>query len=194
MHRSFREYALSFALSVLVVIASAIVAWRVARRCARDGDPALVPTARVLAVGGLFLILATTAVPYIWPPPELQGFVGIKLSLGSAGLDDWLKLFTDPISKAALLFVGNVLLYVPVSLFGTVGWANRRAAVLLGCVLVSCLVELVQYQWLHRTAAVDDVVLNTAGAVLGSVTGWLTIRWDERRRRPWPTASTGSPR
>jgi hypothetical protein len=43
-----------------------------------------------------------------------------------------------------------VLLYVPFASLATIGWRDRRAAILQGCLLLSCLVELVQFGWLSR--------------------------------------------
>jgi hypothetical protein len=167
----FHQYGLSIVFSAIIVLAFSCLGWLVARQCRQAGRPALVPTARTLALGALLLILAATALPYRLPPPGFRGYVPVNLTLGRGGLTDWRAVFEDPVSTRALLFDGNVLLYFPFASFATIGWPHRRATILIGSFILCCLVELVQFEWLSRTAAIDDVVLNMVGAVAGVIVG-----------------------
>jgi VanZ like family len=174
MHPAVRQYGLSIALSALVVVVFSVAAMWVSRRCSAAGRPALVRVARVLALGGLVLIFAATAVPHTWPPRLLRDGEFI-LTLGDGGLGDWRVVLRDPSSEDAVLFVSNLLLYIPLTLFGTIAFPRRRAAILLGSLALSCLIETIQYRWLGRVAAVDDVVLNMVGAVAGCALGSLIV-------------------
>jgi VanZ family protein len=170
MHGVIRQYGLSIVLSLLVVAASSVAAWLVAGRSSRNGRPTLVPAARALTIGAVLLILAATALPYSWPP-RLLGDGAVILTFGRGGLDDWLGVVRDPNSEHAILFVANVVLYIPLTLFATIGWRRRRIAILAGALVLSCLIEVVQFAWLGRVAATDDVFLNMVGALLGCLAG-----------------------
>ena len=82
--------------------------------------------------------------------------------------------------------LGNLLLLLPLGVYGPALWRPMRAVgVLVGvAVAVSALVELAQlglatsYGFPVRVADVDDVLLNAGGAALG----WLT--WQALTRRP----------
>ena len=73
-----------------------------------------------------------------------------------------------------LNLVGNVLMFVPVG--ALVAWIARRARVLAATsvgLLLSLGIELTQLS-LGRVGDIDDVILNTAGALLGGV---LAVAW-----------------
>jgi glycopeptide antibiotics resistance protein len=65
--------------------------------------------------------------------------------------------------------VGNVLLLLPVGLFGplAIAWLGRWWRVLLAAALFSSCIELAQLAIPDRSADVDDVMLNALGALLG---------------------------
>jgi glycopeptide antibiotics resistance protein len=65
--------------------------------------------------------------------------------------------------------VGNVLLLLPLGLFGplAVPWLGRWWRVLLLAALFSACIELIQLAVPDRSADVDDVLLNALGALLG---------------------------
>jgi glycopeptide antibiotics resistance protein len=86
----------------------------------------------------------------------------------------------DPIARpgGSLKFclenmIGNLLLLFPLGVFLPLVWERFRAglSVLLTATMVSGLIELIQfgsrYLGSFRTADIDDVILNTAGALLG---------------------------
>jgi len=65
--------------------------------------------------------------------------------------------------------IGNLLLLLPLGLFGplVLPWLSRWWRVALLAVLVSACIETVQLQIPDRSADVDDVLINTLGALLG---------------------------
>lgn len=84
--------------------------------------------------------------------------------------------------------IGNLLLLLPVGLFGplVLPWLSRWWRVALVAVLVSAFIETVQLRIPNRSADVDDVLLNTVGALLGYAVLRLV------RLRPRSGAGTGS--
>lgn len=73
--------------------------------------------------------------------------------------------------------VGNVLIFVPLGFLGPLACAAlRKPGILLGVSIVfSCTIEILQYLEVitrlasNRVIDIDDVVLNVAGAMLGSL-------------------------
>jgi glycopeptide antibiotics resistance protein len=65
--------------------------------------------------------------------------------------------------------IGNLLLLLPLGLFGplVLPWLSRWWRVALVAVLVSACIETVQLLIPDRSADVDDVLINTLGALLG---------------------------
>jgi glycopeptide antibiotics resistance protein len=70
--------------------------------------------------------------------------------------------------------VGNLLLLLPVGLFGPIAlpWLSRWWRVLLLAATISASIELAQLFIPERSADVDDVMFNTLGALLGY---WLLL-------------------
>ena len=120
--------------------------------------------------------LATlTVLPHI-------SFFGGKLSFGvdgSAGINlvpfrvfrqTWLKVFRDgEISYFLVNFLGNILMFVPLGLFPMLLWRGIRLphAVALGFAC-SLFIELCQLP-IARGTDVDDLWLNTLGALMGAL-------------------------
>ena len=79
--------------------------------------------------------------------------------------------------------VGNLLLLLPVGVYGPMRWLVLRSVLALGVLAasVSTLIELAQlgiataYGFPVRVADVDDVLLNTTGALVGYA-GWRLLK------------------
>ncbi len=91
---------------------------------------------------------------------------------------DIIEAFSPPLHPVLVVNVlGNLALFVPLGAVLGLRNAALRHVVLIGFVL-SALVELAQLAIPGRTTAVDDVICNTAGAVLGYVAmRWALIWW-----------------
>lgn len=144
----------------------------------------------VLLVIAIFGILALTLWPtYIWEDsPGVWGNVRIlierpawKSSLSLIPFSVF-KDYLENISKGPVFFLvtlvnffGNLVMFMPIGFFPALLFRNatwRRSALLgLG---VSTLIEVAQY-FIVRNSAVDDIILNTAGALCGYVL-FLLIR------------------
>jgi glycopeptide antibiotics resistance protein len=97
-------------------------------------------------------------------------------------------------------WIGNLLLLLPLGIYGPIRWPALRAA---GAVVgvgaaASAAIELGQlglaigYGFPVRVADVDDVLLNTAGVVLGWAAWrvWTTWRAADAGRGPSPSRAT----
>ncbi|MGH2393747.1 MAG: VanZ family protein [Candidatus Limnocylindria bacterium] len=78
--------------------------------------------------------------------------------------------------------VGNLLLLLPVGLLGPVvlSWMDRWLRVLVASLALSTAIELAQLGIPDRSAEVDDVLLNVAGAIFGYAV-LLVLRIGSRR-------------
>ncbi len=139
-------------------------------------------TALVIFVITIFGILALTLWPaYIWEETSgLWGHLRIlinrpawntNLSLVPFTIfkDYFEDLFKSPAFFLATLinFFGNAAIFIPIGLFPALLFRNaswKRSAI-IGIVL-SLLIEVLQY-FIMRNTAVDDIILNTLGAMGG---------------------------
>jgi len=160
-------------LLVLGVLITAMISWRSHWRSQS--------AVRGLAAVSLVAILAATVTPQSWPP-ERDGWGDLVFAPGGDSLGRLEVLQTDPTSLAAVLVMLNVSMFVPFAGFAVLGW-GRPWAVLLVAVAVSIGIETVQLVALSGVAATDDVILNAAGAVLGSGLG-RAVAQATRPRRP----------
>jgi glycopeptide antibiotics resistance protein len=82
-----------------------------------------------------------------------------------------IRIYLDNLDSAFWVsqLVGNLLLLLPLGLFGPLllPWLNRWWRVALLAILVSVAIEVAQLRVPDRSADVDDVLLNTLGALCG---------------------------
>lgn len=118
--------------------------------------------AGVLAAAGV-LVAATTLLPVAAGTPAT-----VNLDPG-ATIGNYLRFGDDLLSARNLGL--NIALFVPAGL-GLALWRRWGVGrVLPVAVLVSALIEAIQYLVpLGRAADVDDVILNTVGAAIGAIT------------------------
>lgn len=78
-------------------------------------------------------------------------------------------------------FVGNIVAFIPIGIIPAVAWPGRARPrhVALFCLSLSAVIEAVQYASGRRVADVDDLILNTAGGLLG----YLLLRSSSGSRR-----------
>lgn len=154
--------------AVVVLVVGAVVAAVVAARpCDRRRDVAVVVT--------LALVLVTTLLPTHpatggtgrqWQPVLGHGGGGTALT----------HLLAGDLDRAVQVVGLLVVVYLPLG--AALAWARPgRPAWLVLSLTVSIVVELSQYQWLDRVAALDDVVITTGSAVVG----WVVVTILHRR-------------
>ncbi|MEV0244173.1 VanZ family protein [Streptomyces sp. NPDC050674] len=148
-------------MTLVTLPLSALVAWAVAHRRRAAGVPGAWP--KSLAEVGM--------VPFLWLTMMPGGAAGTAPARVS------LVPLRDLVTMGALGIAGNLLVFAALGFFGPMRWAAlasvpRILALGAGC---SALVETAQYVLrLDRVSSVDDVLVNTAGAVLAAL---ASRRW-----------------
>ncbi|MFI5671344.1 VanZ family protein [Streptomyces sp. NPDC051704] len=160
-------------MTLVTLPAAVLVAWALARRRRAAGAAA----ARRISLAEVGMVHGT--VPFLWltmMPGAAPGTAPARVSLVP---------LRDLVTMGPLGIVGNLLVFAALGFFAPVRFAAlaslpRILALGAGC---SALVETAQYVLrLDRVSSVDDVLVNTAGAVLA---GLASRRW-------WRAPSRGS--
>ncbi|MBB2912519.1 hypothetical protein FHS43_003802 [Streptosporangium becharense] len=147
---------------------AALAVWLLAARRTRAGHPLPVRTALadVVAVAG--------TVPWIWM--ILTPGVGVS-GVSLVPFTDLTAVLEAGVPTAFVQVGGNLLVFAAAGAALPVRSARfaSPAAMAGAAATASCAVELLQYVLdLGRVSSVDDVIVNTAGAVLAST---VTRRW-----------------
>lgn len=139
----------------------------------------------ILFIMCLFSVLAVTLWPVYWveDSPGLWGDVTLLVDRPSLWSnvnlvpfrmfgDYWKELTQGGIFFTILNFLGNLAVFVPLGFFPALLFrgATWRRSLLVG-LATSTLVEIGQY-FLMRTTDIDDIILNTVGALCGF---WLYL-------------------
>lgn len=146
----------------------------------------------ILFVVSIFGILALTLWPtYIWEDsPGIWGNVRIlidrptwKSSLSIVPFSVFKDYFEDLLKSPAYFFVtlinffGNLAMFIPIGFFPALLFRNatwKRSAIIgFG---MSTFIEFAQY-FIMRNTAVDDIILNTLGAICGYWLYRLLQKW-----------------
>ncbi|KQR63782.1 hypothetical protein ASF89_11720 [Frigoribacterium sp. Leaf172] len=136
---------------------------------------------RTIALVALVFYGLGVALVAFWPSPVDQGARPLILR-GLALLHR--RGIPESFDYAALEFAANIAFFVPFGLIVVLLVGGRRwwLGVLVGF-SGSVVVELGQHFFLpSRFATVDDVIANTAGALLGSIAGVVAL-WARRSSR-----------
>jgi VanZ family protein len=160
----------------LVAVVSLVAA--VAARNSRPGPLGVHWPAAWLAVGSALGIALATLTPrgYAWSPGYVQL---VPFHTFRNYLDGY-----DSLQTMLLYVVGNVLLFVPLGLFLQLALRRPVALTIALGLLASATVEVLQLQIWSRSSDVDDVMLNTLGAVAGAVLAAVVLRLPDAWRRP----------
>ncbi len=153
------------ALIAYAACAAALVAALPSLRQRQWGRAVRVASA-VLLVGGILTVLSTTLRGSSAPTGRVNLVPGASI----------LELFSADYRNAAENVVGNVLLFLPLGFFATILTGRRIAQVTLGAAALSACIELTQLALGERWVDIDDVLLNTAGALVGALAGAGALR------------------
>ncbi|WP_214413266.1 VanZ family protein [Sphaerisporangium fuscum] len=151
--------------TVLWLPAAFGVAWLLARRRARQGRPHPVRT----AYADVFIVSGT--VPWLWMILTPGRASGVSL----VPLRDLAELAHGPFGAAFAQVGGNLLVFAALGALLPVRSARFAAVWRVGLLAaaLSATVEVLQYGLrLGRVSSVDDVILNTLGAVLAALATW----------------------
>ncbi len=164
-------------MTLVAMPAAALVVWAMARRRRAAG----VPFAGRTSLAEVGMVYGT--LPFVWlvlMPGSGAGAVPGRLSLVP---------LTDLATMGPLGIVANLLVLAALGFFAPIRFAAlasvpRILALAAGC---SVLIETAQYVLqLDRVSSVDDVLLNTAGAVAAAL---ASRRWWRARQRHRPGVS-----
>ena len=120
----------------------------------------------VLLVGGILTVLSTTLRGSSTPTGQ------INLVPGASILD----IFSADYRNAAENVVGNLMLFFPLGFFAMIVTRLSIAQVTLCAAAFSTGIELTQLAFGNRWVDIDDVFLNTAGALVGALTAAVAAR------------------
>ncbi|MFF4397185.1 VanZ family protein [Streptomyces sp. NPDC001480] len=152
-------------MTLVALPSAALVVWALARRRRAAG----VPSAWRMSLAEVGMVHGT--VPFLWltmMPGAGPGTAPRRVSLVP---------LRDLLTMGPLGIVGNLLVFAALGFFAPMRFAAltsvpRILALGAGC---SILVETAQYVlWLDRVSSVDDVLVNTVGAVLAAL---ASRRW-----------------
>jgi VanZ like family len=144
----------------------------------------------------VLLVTACVVVGVItfWPgPPDPDGQRALRAFLIEAhrnGLPRWITVET-------IEFGSNVLMFIPIGLFGAMALARARWLVVLAAVVASAGIEIIQATRLpERVGTPKDVISNGLGALIGYLLAWVVVsivRARGRRRGRHALSAAGSP-
>jgi glycopeptide antibiotics resistance protein len=151
-------------LFVAPVVVLAIVVWG-----RRRGAGWATIGARVLLAGAITMIVGLTIFPLWvdhlwWGTNRVRGFPTlVPLQKMQADIAEGLS------ARQARQIVGNVLLFVPLgfTLPLAVAWCRRAFVTVVIAAAASFAIEILQMILPFRDPDIDDVILNTIGAVIG---------------------------
>lgn len=136
---------------------------------------------QITAVGLLIAFAVVVTVITLWPgPPDPDGQRALQAFLLDAyarGLPTW-------ISFGAIEFTANIVMFVPIGLFGALALPRHRWAVVPACIAASIAIELFQAARLaQRDGTPRDVIANGLGAVVGYLLAQTVLALLRRRAR-----------
>ena len=147
-----------------------------------EGEPAL-RLIRISSIALLAVVCIVVALITFSPgPPDPAGQQALRSFLRYAhlhGLPWW-------ISFNKIEFGANILMFIPIGLFGALALARSRWLILPAAIVGSLVIEIIQASGLpQRVGTPRDVVANSLGALIGYLSAcvviWLVNR-DARRR------------
>ncbi|MFD6951371.1 hypothetical protein A6A08_23165 [Nocardiopsis sp. TSRI0078] len=174
----------SIVLSPVVALVTAVVAWVRVRRGRPCKRAALESVLDVLSLATLFPILVLT----LFNPGSSGGISLVPFSdMSDSGLGSMTGLYQNG---------GNIALFVPLGAVLPLAWRRRLAGfarVAVVAAAVSAGVEALQYVLGTRhITSVDDVLLNSAGALIGAALTWPW--WRVRVRMDTESSTTAGAR
>ena len=146
------------AMIVYVACALAVLAALPSLR-RRQWDRAVRVASVVLLVGSILTVLSTT----------LRGSTGGGGQVNLVPGTSFVELLSDDYRNAFENVVGNFALFLPLGFFATIVTRLRVLQVTLAAAVFSAFIELTQLAFGDRWVDVDDLLLNTTGALVGAV-------------------------
>ncbi|RVW09990.1 hypothetical protein EGT67_07090 [Prescottella agglutinans] len=198
------SYSLLVGLAVSSAISLPLVVWHY-RRFGRVSAPRMALVGAAVTYGAAVVAFTMFPLPDLTPAwceafaatdPVLRPLTFVSdIRRDTAGM----SLVETLTSTAVMQVVLNVVLFVPFGVLGRLLFEWSRTATVVAAGVASLAIEATQYTavWgifpcAYRIADVDDLLLNTAGAVLGVVVAGVGVRLVPSRERL--AAGRGVPR
>jgi len=158
----------------------------VAARQRDDGLRGVRITALVLLI--VFGVVVTVIT--LWPgPPDPDGQRALRAFL----LEAYTRGFPRWITFGAIEFAANIVMFIPIGLFGALTLPRHRWLVVLFSFAGSAAIELFQAARLaERVGTPRDVIANGLGALIGYLLALLVVLAARRRNRRRARTSTSS--
>ena len=131
-------------------------------------------------LAGWFLLLASVVL--VLGATLGQGSGGIRSANLRPGHTLALEVHQMQASIAVVNIGGNVAMFVPIGFLLVTALRDSVRRTVVGGFLLSATIECCQYQ-IGRAADVDDVLLNTAGTLLGALAAAIAVRLAARSAR-----------
>lgn len=139
----------------------------------------------LLMIGYILFVLDLTWLQFPTPRPGAN-VVPLRSMIG-----DWKAGGQELVVN----FLGNIAVFIPIGMMPALARPRRAAAwhSAVFCLMLSLVIESVQYTSGCRTADVDDIILNTAGGVLGYGIVGMRPAWLRSKRKQPAGDSSESP-
>lgn len=142
---------------------------------------------RVISAILLVAFCAVVAIITFWPgPPDPDGQQALREFLVRAhanGLPGW-------ITFGKIEFGANILMFVPIGLFGALSLPRHRWLIIPAAFAASAAIEIVQHAGLpERVGSFRDVLANGLGATVGYLLSCVVIALVLRRGRSGPATT-----
>jgi glycopeptide antibiotics resistance protein len=163
----------------LILYGACLVAALVGYLCWRRGGlAALRPVCGVLLAGLVLAVLSATMLGSSTPTGR------VNLVPGASMIDVFSSDYRNPLRN----LLGNILLFVPIGFLAVILVGRRVWLVTAAAGALSACIELTQLALGNRWADIDDILLNTTGALLGALVGAAVLR-TATTRHPAPSRS-----
>ena len=151
----------------LILYGACLVAALVGYLCWRRGGLAAVrPVCAVLLVGVVLALLSATLRGSSTPTGQVNLVPGASM----------IEVFSSDYRNALENLLGNILLFLPIGFLAVILVGRRVGLVTAASCVLSICIELTQLALGNRWVDIDDVLLNTTGALLGALVGAAVLR------------------
>jgi glycopeptide antibiotics resistance protein len=171
-------------MAVVAAVAAGVVVFRALRR--RDVAAAIRGASAVLLVAGVSAILLRTLHPY----GTSTASVRVNVIPGDSIRD----LFKADNLDAVQNVCGNIALFIPIGVLAVLSLRWPAWAVTTAAAVFSAAIELAQLTVGGRWVDVDDVLLNTVGALVGALAASTALQIVRRRDLRQPDHDRGTAR
>ena len=172
---------MKFGITYGEMIAVITILWILYRAVAakRTGEFSLTREARMLLA---YICLIVVARFVYFPLRRVNGRIGALMFDSTKISPPWVNLvpfvhLLEVYDGWQINIIGNIAMFIPVGFVWPICFKklDTTAKTVLACAGLSLLIELTQLLFFERNTDIDDLILNTAGAMIGAVL-WFRCR------------------